>query len=380
MIEVGINASRNRAGGAKVHLLGILNHGNPLDYGIRKVHIWSYKALLDSLPNEPWLVKHNPRALEQSLIHQLIWEYFVLPREAAKSNCNMMLNTDAGSVCDFHPSIVMSRDMLSFESKEMNRFGFTISYLRLLALRSVQARSLRCADGVIFLTHYAADTIQKVIGNIRDFAIIPHGVENSFRKSILPLSKKTDKEYEVRCVYVSNALPYKHQWNVVKAINQLRQLRYNVSLLLVGGGTGVAQKMLEEEMRRSDPKGSFVTQLGFLNHRDLPIILSKADIFIFASSCENMPNTLVEAMSMGLPIACSNCGPMPEVLQDGGVYFDPENSESIAKAVEQIINDENVRKVIAMRAKDLSLQFSWEKCAHETWSYINQVVKKGEVH
>ena len=35
-----------------------------------------------------------------------------------------------------------------------------------------------------------------------------------------------------------------------------------------------------------------------------------------------MPNTLVEAMASGLPIACSDRGPMPEVLGDGGVLFD----------------------------------------------------------
>ena len=50
----------------------------------------------------------------------------------------------------------------------------------------------------------------------------------------------------------------------------------------------------------------------------MPEYLSKSNIFIFASSCENMPITLIEGMASGLPIACSDRGPMPEVLQDGG--------------------------------------------------------------
>ena len=45
---------------------------------------------------------------------------------------------------------------------------------------------------------------------------------------------------------------------------------------------------------------------------------------IFASSCESSSCVLIENMASGLPIACSNRGPMPEVLKDGGVYFDPE--------------------------------------------------------
>jgi glycosyltransferase involved in cell wall biosynthesis len=66
-------------------------------------------------------------------------------------------------------------------------------------------------------------------------------------------------------------------------------------------------------------------------------LLLKSDIFVFASSCENMPNTLIEGMAAGLKIACSSRGPMPEVLKDAGYYFDPESPVSISKAIEQII-------------------------------------------
>jgi len=58
---VGIDASRNRSGGAKAHLIGIISEGDPLKHGIREVHIWAFKTLLDALPNKLWLVKHNPK-------------------------------------------------------------------------------------------------------------------------------------------------------------------------------------------------------------------------------------------------------------------------------------------------------------------------------
>jgi glycosyltransferase involved in cell wall biosynthesis len=98
--------------------------------------------------------------------------------------------------------------------------------------------------------------------------------------------------------------------------------------------------------------------------------LASNDLFVFASSCENLPVTLLEAMAVGLPIACSNRGPMPEVLEDGGVYFDPENAVSIANAVEQIIVDSTLRTRIATKAKSLSEQYSWARCADETWKFI----------
>ena len=64
--------------------------------------------------------------------------------------------------------------------------------------------------------------------------------------------------------------------------------------------------MLDEELLRTDPEGAFVTCLGFVRHSELPTLLSGANLFIFASSCENMPNTLVEAMAAGLPSVVSD--------------------------------------------------------------------------
>ena len=41
-IAIGIDASRNRSGGARAHLVGILTEGDPLKFGIGEVHVWAY--------------------------------------------------------------------------------------------------------------------------------------------------------------------------------------------------------------------------------------------------------------------------------------------------------------------------------------------------
>ena len=374
MTEIGINASRNRAGGAKIHLIGLLKGADPRAHGITKVHVWSFKDLLDALPNAPWLIKHNPPELQRSLIHQLWWENHSLPKEARRNKCDVLLNTDAGSVCGFHPSVVMSRDMLSFEEKEIERYGISLARLRLIALKFIQSRSMRRADGVIFLTDYAANTVQKTTGRVHHYTVIPHGVGEAFKQNAVGRVWSKHSGAEIRCLYVSNALPYKHQWNVIRAIGHLRERGHNVSLLLVGGGTSRSQRLLEQEIARVDPQGGFVKQIGFAEHNCIPKLLAHADLFVFASSCENMPNTLVEAMAGGLPIASSDRGPMPEVLDDGGEYFDPENPMSISRAIEKIITDKELRVSIAARAKELSEKYSWAKCASETWRFLLRTI------
>ena len=216
---IGIDASRNRSGGAKAHLVGILSDSNPLEYGIREVHVWSYKTLLDSLPDKAWLVKHNPKELELSLLRQMSWQLLSLPKEVRQAGCIILLNTDAGSICRFRPAVTMSRDMLSYEPGEIERFGFSKARLRLILLRYVQNRSLRHAKGAIFLTKHAAKVIQKSSGPLSRIAYIPHGVGEEF-KGVQPVNGWPKVgERPIRCLYVSTTARYKHQWVVVQAMN-----------------------------------------------------------------------------------------------------------------------------------------------------------------
>lgn len=369
-IVIGVDASRNRSGGAKAHLIGLLSRGNPKDHGIGTVHVWAYKSLLASIPDQPWLVKHSPPELERSLLRQVIWQVFKFPSQVAQAGCDIVLNTDAGTMSHVRPAVTMSRDMLSYESGEIERYGWTKARLRLILLRYIQNRSLCRADGAIFLTRYAAEVIQRSSGPVRRIGLVPHGVGQNFQclQHALPWPAKGERP--IRLLYISNAAWYKHQWMVVRAVEQLRTQGIDATLTLVGGGSGPAQERLRAQMALSDPLGEFVTQKEFVPQSDLPDYLVDADIFVFASSCENMPNTLVEAMAVGLPIACSRRGPMPEVLEDGGEYFDPEVPESIAAALRKLIEDEELRQRLAARAKTLAARYSWERCARETWSFL----------
>ena len=369
-MKVGIDASRNRSGGAKAHLIGVLSECNPTQYNLKEVHVWAFRSLLDQLPDYPWLIKHNPVALEQSLVKQLWWQATIFAGEVKSTGCDILFTTDASTLCHFKPMVILSQDMLSYEPGVMRYFGFGLARLRLLAILVLQNLAFKRAAGVIFLTRYAGKVIQHSCGLLPAVAYIPHGVDDVFKQTQALRSWPTMGVRPIRCIYVSNAEMYKHQWVVVEAISLLRKRGYDLTLTLVGGGTGLAQRLLQSAIEDSDNDGKFVEQMAFLPHTDLPALLADADLFVFASSCENMPVTLVEAMAVGLPIACSNRGPMQEVLVDGGVYFDPEDASSIALAVEQVIQKPELRIAIAQQAKVLSQQYNWKRCADETFTFI----------
>jgi glycosyltransferase involved in cell wall biosynthesis len=370
-IVIGIDASRNRSGGAVSRLAGVLGEGDPARHGIDEVHVWAHRGLLDELPNAPWLTKHNPPALERSLLSEVWWQFWSLPGELRRHSCDVLLSMDAGTVSRFQPSVVMSRDMLPFEPKELARYAYSKSYWRLVLLKHIQVSSLRRAAGALFLTSYAASVMQRHTGPLTNVRIIPHGIGENFRQ--LPLRDGcAEPPAPIRCLYVSNVDLYKHQWQVVRAVAKLRSNGVPLQLTLVGRRSGRAAELLTRAIAEEGAAG-FVELVDEVPHTAIPGYLAKADVFVFASSCENMPNTLIEAMASGLPIACSNRGPMPEVLQDGGSYFDPEDPDSIAAALEVLSTDRERRRTSAARARALAAKYSWARCADETWTFLAEI-------
>jgi glycosyltransferase involved in cell wall biosynthesis len=94
---------------------------------------------------------------------------------------------------------------------------------------------------------------------------------------------------------------------------------------------------------------------------------------LFASSCEIFGQILTEAMSAGLPIACSNQSAMPELLGHAGVYFDPERPAEIASAIRKLFNSSELRFRLACESFEKVQEYSWKRCADETFSFIAQV-------
>jgi glycosyltransferase involved in cell wall biosynthesis len=269
--------------------------------------------------------------------------------------------------------------MLPFQYKEMARYGLSWMFLRLVILRISQGNAIRKADGMIFLSQFAQSTISKKVRLANEVIIIPHGIGRGFIR--LPDTQKTIDEYSFerpyRLLYVSIIDVYKHQWHVAESVNRLRKKGFPVALDLIGSAHPPALKRLRKILNELDPGQSYIRYLGPKPYKDISQWYHGSDAFIYASSCENLPIILLEAMAAGLPIACSNKGPMREVLGKAGVYFDPEKPIEIAEAVRKLLVDPALRARCAKSAYDQARKYSWEQCAAETFAFLAKVAKRG---
>lgn len=68
---------------------------------------------------------------------------------------------------------------------------------------------------------------------------------------------------------------------------------------------------------------------------------------------------------------------MPEVLGDAGVYFDPEDLGSVTRSLLSLLKDTKLREDLAWKAYARAQQFTWERCARETFDFIVEVAQSG---
>jgi glycosyltransferase involved in cell wall biosynthesis len=376
-MRLGIDASNLRGGGGVTHLAEMLRAARPQAQGFSRIIIWGGRQTLAQIEERPWLVKSPQDLLDRALPYRIFWQRFRLAQLARAAGCDVLLAPGGSIGGGFHPVITMSRNLLPFEWRELRRYGCSWLTLRALILRATQARAFERADGVIFLTRYARGVVTRLARvAIEKTTIISHGIGSRFARR--PRAQAGIESYcaaqPFRVLYVSIIDVYKHQWHVVDAVGKLRAAGMPLALELVGPAYPRALLRLKKALARVDPAGRFVHYTGPLPYAELPARYAGADLCLFASSCENMPNILLEAMASGLPIACSDRGPMPEVLGDAGIYFDPENADDIARALRELIASPGLRATLAEASFVRAQTLSWERCADETLSFVAAAV------
>jgi glycosyltransferase involved in cell wall biosynthesis len=376
-MKLGIDASNIKAGGGLTHLRGMLDNADPISLGIDKVIVFGGKHI-NQLEDKDWLEKYIIEELDGSFFEENLFKLFKLGK-IAKSKCDILFcpggNKPAGDI----PYVSMSQNMLVFEDIERSRFPWSWTRIRYHILEFLQTKSLSNAKGNIFISNYAKGFITDSNSKIKEIesTVIYHGCSPSFRqapKKGLSISQYS-KNKPFKILYVSIINFYKHQWNVIEGLQKLYEEGYPIELHLVGPAYPQALPLLEEAMEKAS---DFVKYHGKVPFEEIHNLYKEVDMFLFASTCENMPNILIESMSAGLPIACSNYGPMPEVLRDAGLYFDPTKVEEIYSTTKELIDNPNKRDSLAKKAFEYSKEYSWEKCSKDTFTFLLEVVNKQE--
>ncbi len=378
---LGIDASNLRTGGSQTHIVEVLSSARPKEHGFEQVVIWAGRAtagLLGEIASTAVRVVHVPM-LDRSLFWRTWWQQVHSTRAARRHGCSLLFNPGCGYVGTFRPYVTMCRNMLSFAPDEVARYGSSGTGFLFRLLRRVHRASFQRANGIIFLNDYARSIVTRELGlNHVPAVSVPHGVHPKY---LLSPRRAEDgcgviASRPMKLLYVSTVDHYKHHWNVVEGVRHLRDQGKFVTLDMVGRALPSALEKLRHAIHQHDPRGQFARYVGPLYGDDLVNAYHTADLFVFASTCENLPNILIEAMAAGLPIVCSNYSPMPEVLGGAGLYFDPLKPAEIAAAVTRMIESPSLRNRLALDSSNTASQYSWPRCAEQTFGFLAGVARR----
>ena len=101
--------------------------------------------------------------------------------------------------------------------------------------------------------------------------------------------------------------------------------------------------------------------LGFVPIETLRVFYQSAEVFVFPSLYEGFGLPPLEAMSQGTPVVTSNVSSLPEGVGDAAVLVHPENVFDIARGVQQVLLDPELRRELRQRGQRQFARYSWER-------------------
>lgn len=372
---LGIDAINIRDGGGLTHLREILAHTEESNLLFDQVIVWGNDTCLQALPNKPWLKKINPLPAKANGLKRTLWQIFSLGPAAKKMQCSLLFIAGGSTITRFRPYVTICHNMLPFTVTALQQYTNGLRKYKFLLLRKVQLNTFQKAKGIIFLSYWAKEQLQPLIAKPQlKFAVIPHGINPSFKITNRLHRNIADcnKTQPFTILYVSRIEPYKNQLTVIDLVAAIRNVTgWPIRLVLAGLASDAHYyATMQQQIQLVDATSDWIAYQGAVPYENLRDFYAQADMGVFASTCENMPIILLEKMAAGLPIVCSNNAPMPDFLNDAGLYASIDDPIGFQSTVHQLIENRELRVSLSGKATEYAAIYQWSKAATDTFQFL----------
>ena len=244
---------------------------------------------------------------------------------------------------------IIFEDRPEFFTKKEKLYFFPMKYLSMKA------------DLVITISKNEKDRIIRK-GYSKNVAYVYHGIDTSM-KNMAKSVKNLPKEY---ILAVGRINIRKNISTLIRSISLIKNK--NMKLVIVGEDSWKKENINIDEKLKSR-----IVFLKNISNEELGHIYSNAKVFCFVSLDEGFGLPIVEAMSFGIPVICSNISVMPEVSGNAGILVDPHSENQIADKIDLLLSD----KLFYEQQQKLSIkkasEYSWEKSTEKIIKLCEQL-------
>jgi len=300
------------------------------------------------------------------------WHVLFANRFAHKNKFNVVLYPAATHMLPLHfrvPGVAVVNDLVSNIIQEKNYIPFFIKH------------SLKRANKVIVASMTIRKDIERLGIKSDNIVVIHNGIDHSVFYPREPFSQNLldIKPFAIKKPYFIYASrmnsPSKKHVELIKAFTLFKEKTHLPHRLVLAGSEGECSEMIHDEVLKSSAATEiFIT--GFFPHESFPDLYSCSEGCIFPSVSEGVGLPVLEAMATGVPVACSRSGVLPEVAGNNALFFDSDNIEEMAEAIEKLATDNSLRKKLIEGGIEWSQRFSWEKTAEKTLKVLEEVALK----
>lgn len=223
------------------------------------------------------------------------------------------------------------------------------------------------ADGTVFQTEEAKQYFNASIQE--KSIIIPNPINEDF------IRKSFDGERNKEIVSVGRLEEQKQQKMLITAFNMIKDNYTEYKLRIFGEGQ--LRKELEDYIEQLNLNGRVLLPGKSDNIKD---DIYKSEMFVLSSSYEGMPNSLMEAMALGLPVISTDCpcGGPRFLIKDNinGILVENGNIEQMANAMKYLLDNKEVASEYGKKATEIAITLN-PKVINKNWEdYIYKIVQR----
>lgn len=224
------------------------------------------------------------------------------------------------------------------------------------------------AKGFVFQTNDAKKYFEKIYKLSKyKVKIILNPVDRKFE------NVKICKDKKKEIISIGRLTPQKNFKLLIESFSRISEKIPEYKLNIYGNG-----EMYSELQAYIEDKG--LTNRVFLKGicDNIQDVLSSTSIYVLSSNYEGMPNTLIEAMTVGLPVIATDCpcGGPKMLIQNkiNGILVPKENSEIMSKEIMHLIKDEKLREKISIEARKIINKVKTEFIVKEWSNFILDII------